>query len=249
MSFNAANFTHKAYFEKTCFNKQADFSFAVFNNSSSFDGSSFADELLFRETIMSPPANFYGVNFCRNTVWAGLKNEILCPMVKFLTRGRRKCLRLTVTDFSQFNTATMIEGNSNPYLKRYIDDEQWITSWRSRSKMCGFLFYIWELSSHCGRSFSLWAIWSMVFVIAFAFTYWGLGCDHFTYNVTVLQEHQPSLLGYFYYSIVTITTLGFGDIVPKTDIARVIVAIEVILGYIMLGGLISIFANKFARRS
>ncbi|MCH8291504.1 ion transporter [Candidatus Poribacteria bacterium] len=52
-----------------------------------------------------------------------------------------------------------------------------------------------------------------------------------------------------YYSVVTFTTLGFGDIVPKTAWARFFVTFEVILGYVMLGGLIGIFANKLARRS
>ena len=52
-----------------------------------------------------------------------------------------------------------------------------------------------------------------------------------------------------YYSVVTFTTLGFGDIVPKTPAAAWWVMTEVILGYIMLGGLISIFATKLSRRS
>lgn len=52
-----------------------------------------------------------------------------------------------------------------------------------------------------------------------------------------------------YYSLVTFTTLGFGDIVPKTGWGMFWVTVEVVLGYIMLGGLISIFATKLARRS
>ena len=52
-----------------------------------------------------------------------------------------------------------------------------------------------------------------------------------------------------YYSVVTFTTLGFGDITPKTLEASRWLMAEVILGYVMLGGLISIFANKIARRS
>ena len=52
-----------------------------------------------------------------------------------------------------------------------------------------------------------------------------------------------------YYSVVTFATLGFGDIVPLDKGARAVVGAEVILGYIMLGGLISIFANKLARRA
>ena len=52
-----------------------------------------------------------------------------------------------------------------------------------------------------------------------------------------------------YYSIVTFTTLGFGDITPKTTTAAMWIMAEVIIGYIMLGGLISIFASIIARRS
>lgn len=52
-----------------------------------------------------------------------------------------------------------------------------------------------------------------------------------------------------YYSVVTFTTLGFGDITPLTNEATSWVMAEVITGYVMLGGLISIFATMLARRS
>ncbi|MGB5745962.1 MAG: pentapeptide repeat-containing protein [Desulfobacterales bacterium] len=42
--------------------------------------------------------------------------------------------------------------------------------------------------------------------------------------------------------------LGFGDIIPKTTTAAMCVTVEVILGYVMLGGLITIFASKLSRR-
>jgi len=49
----------------------------------------------------------------------------------------------------------------------------------------------------------------------------------------------------------TFTTLGFGDITPNIHSwrAQVIVTFEVVVGYVMLGGLISIFANILARRN
>jgi voltage-gated potassium channel Kch len=52
-----------------------------------------------------------------------------------------------------------------------------------------------------------------------------------------------------YYSIVTLTTLGYGDAVPASMSAQVIAIIEALLGYIGLGGLLSILSNKMARRS
>ena len=54
---------------------------------------------------------------------------------------------------------------------------------------------------------------------------------------------------YFVYT--TFSTLGFGDINPKIGCfwGELIVMIEVFMGYLGLGGLISIFANKLARRA
>ena len=52
-----------------------------------------------------------------------------------------------------------------------------------------------------------------------------------------------------YFPIVTLTTLGFGDYTPASIPAQIVVMSDVVLGYVMLGGLISIFANKLARRS
>ena len=53
----------------------------------------------------------------------------------------------------------------------------------------------------------------------------------------------------YYFSVVTFTTLGFGDVIPACWQGELLVTIEVILGYVTLGLLISILANKVARRA
>jgi len=53
----------------------------------------------------------------------------------------------------------------------------------------------------------------------------------------------------FYYSIVTYTTLGFGDVLPNSMFGESIVIVEVILGYLTLGLIVAILANFVARRS
>jgi hypothetical protein len=53
----------------------------------------------------------------------------------------------------------------------------------------------------------------------------------------------------FYFSIVTYTTLGFSDVVPITVLGEIIVSTEVILGYLTLGLLLAVLADKVARRS
>ena len=90
----------------------------------------------------------------------------------------------------------------------------------------------------------LWAAWSVSFAICFGFQFFSLGPDSF--DVAQLPWNKATTV---YYSVVTFTTLGFGDVVPKTNEAAWWVMAEVIVGYIMLGGLISIFATKIARRS
>jgi hypothetical protein len=48
----------------------------------------------------------------------------------------------------------------------------------------------------------------------------------------------------FYFSSVTITTLGFGDIVPVTNKARNLISVEAILGVVLIG----LFLNALSRR-
>ena len=57
----------------------------------------------------------------------------------------------------------------------------------------------------------------------------------------------PGYLQSLYFSVVTFTTLGFGDIVPKNVCGQAFVAIEVIFGYLMLGALIAIIIRKITR--
>jgi Ion channel len=48
-----------------------------------------------------------------------------------------------------------------------------------------------------------------------------------------------------YFSVVTITTLGFGDISPNTNLAQIITASEVLFGVLIIG----VFLNSLAQRS
>lgn len=48
-----------------------------------------------------------------------------------------------------------------------------------------------------------------------------------------------------YFSVVTITTLGYGDIAPQTETARILAALEACLGIVTIG----LFLNAVARQS
>jgi len=125
-------------------------------------------------------------------------------------------------------------------LRRFISDQNYLKEFRDRSRFSRVLYYIWWITSDCGRSLTRWFLWILLLAFLFALLYSFAGVDYGDYQ-TVLSP--------LYYSIVTLTTLGYGDIVPASLAAQIIAMAEVITGYVMLGGLLSIFNNKIARRA
>ena len=104
----------------------------------------------------------------------------------------------------------------------------------------------WRLIDY-GRSLGRLALAAIVLALGFGLVYWldevlewGL-LDHGGGAETPLSP--------FYFSIVTYTTLGFGDITPTSLLGEVIVVTEVVLGYVTLGMLLAILANRVARRA
>jgi Ion channel/Pentapeptide repeats (8 copies) len=153
---------------------------------------------------------------------------------------RRNDLLLDTTVRCKGVNATTCYGSQR--FKLFLQDQDFLeefleTEWGKK------IFIIWWLFADCGRSLSRWAGWSLLLALSFAFIYWTLGPNSFN-----TQHLDFNLITLFYYSVVTFTTLGFGDIIPKTTTAAMWVTVEVILGYIMLGGLITIFASKLSRR-
>ena len=84
----------------------------------------------------------------------------------------------------------------------------------------------------------------------FAFTVAVLYAIMYSFPVVGIDygDHQ-TVLSPLYFSIVTFTTLGYGDVLPTSLWGQLLVITEVILGYVGLGGLLSILANKLARRA
>jgi uncharacterized protein YjbI with pentapeptide repeats len=130
-------------------------------------------------------------------------------------------------------------------FKRFAQDQDYLEELKANGRMGRLIYYIWLVFADCGRSFCPWAVWSLFFALSFAAGIYLMGPESFQ----VHSNLKWSPFTAFYYSIVTFTTLGFGDITPVTNCAAALIMGEVILGYIMIGGLISIMANKISKRS
>ncbi|WP_051326959.1 pentapeptide repeat-containing protein [Desulfatibacillum aliphaticivorans] len=114
------------------------------------------------------------------------------------------------------------------------------------------LYYIWSIFADCGRTPWAWLAWSLLLAVYFGLNFFMMGPE--ALHISAHGDHNEIGLPFspatmIYYSVVTFTTLGFGDVTPVTPWASWWVMAEVILGYIMLGGLISIFATLITRRS
>jgi len=123
-------------------------------------------------------------------------------------------------------------------LRRHILDENYLAEFRGRSRHHEWIYRVWWLTSDCGRSATRWAAWTVLLCIAYAVAYQFVdlaGADH--------------AVDTLYFSVVTFTTLGYGDVLPGSGVAKVLVASEVVLGYMALGGMLSIISTKMGQRA
>lgn len=125
-------------------------------------------------------------------------------------------------------------------VRREIEDQNYLHEFRNRSRTCALVYRLWWLTSDCGRSFLRWGLWTVFLAVVFAGLYETVQLDY--------GDHR-TFLSSLYYSVVTLTTLGYGDVVPASPAAQIVAIVEVTIGYVMLGGLLSIFSNKMARRA
>ncbi|MEZ4446438.1 MAG: pentapeptide repeat-containing protein [Polyangiaceae bacterium] len=124
--------------------------------------------------------------------------------------------------------------------KRFVADQNYLAEFRARGRGAEIWYQLWWLTSDCGRSLSRWAAATTIQLLLFGLAYTQLAVDY--------GAHATALSPY-YFSVVTMTTLGYGDVQPASMGAQLVAMLQVILGYVMLGGLLSILSNKMARRA
>jgi hypothetical protein len=194
-------------------------------------------------------ADSEGVVYTTNEVFNRLKK---CYMPKISHRipllNRLKRLQnwkeMGMTNFGGIDT-TRMNGSKNSILKRYIEDYQFIEGFKKKSWFHGWVIYpLWKATSDCGRSLLLWLIWSLGFMGLFSAVY------HHHRNAW-FHDASWNWMNVWYLSVVKFMTLGFENVTPRVDhpTAQGWMMAEVVIGYIMLAGLISILVNKLARRA
>ena len=85
---------------------------------------------------------------------------------------------------------------------------------------------------------------ALVTVLAFASIYWAIGCLQYPKDVSTVLEKVVSSL---YFSFVTFTTLGLGDIHPVNSLGRGLVCLEAVIGAFLIALFVVVFARKMMR--
>ena len=239
--FHEAHFQKEANFSRVHFQQTLDCTGTNFTGAAVFNRATFVRSTRFTAAKFTAVASFRDVRYIPNTIRQSIIN-------RFSKNGHRP------TEF--YLDSQHVDEVANPFFKRYVADQQFIRAFKKANPM---LAGLWRWSSDYGRNLGLWAFWSLFFALLFAIAYMPFP----SWLPAWIQEWSPqfhqatgqysgeslTFWNSFYFSIVTFTTLGFGDVVADNATARFLVTMEVIFGYLMLGGLISIFANKLASRS
>ncbi len=207
-----------------------------------FDGANFWD------------AHFDGAN-CKYAHFEGARcDEISFGVIETIDENkiihRKPCDFTGVTyknaEFLGVDTSN-VDWSKNPGMKSYIEHQQFVQYVKDTARWWQKpLIFLWWLTSNCGKSFWQWLLSCVVIISGFTFLYWRLNFDFFHISKHIVNS--PRLLSYLYFSVVTFSTLGFGDVTPIVPLSMICVMAEVILGYIMLGGLITFFVKWLGRR-
>ncbi|MEA2003278.1 MAG: pentapeptide repeat-containing protein [Actinomycetota bacterium] len=125
-------------------------------------------------------------------------------------------------------------------VRRTIMDQNYLYEFRHKNRLNAWIYKVWWVTSDCGRSFLRWELWTVATALLFALAYSFVDIDYGPYETS---------LSPVYYSVVTMTTLGYGDALPASPSAQLLAAGEAVIGHVMLGGMLSIFAIKMGRRA
>lgn len=130
----------------------------------------------------------------------------------------------------------------SPRFVRHVLESDYIESFGDEHPVLSF---VWGVTSCHSRSVLRVAAFAFAFVLAFALLYW------IAPEMLRWPELQGANFSWFqslYYSAATFTTVGASTINPRSTAGELVTLVEVILGYVWLGYLISILAQRATAR-
>ncbi|MBU1019134.1 MAG: potassium channel family protein [Patescibacteria group bacterium] len=137
-----------------------------------------------------------------------------------------------------------VDSKKDAYERKmyYRKDRHWFNghywSW--------FEYKFLELTCLYGNNFMRWGVTAVVFATVLAGVYFLIDLSLEDASRTVSHE-TGHWFDYIYYSMVTLTSLGYGDIVPKVFPSKFLATTETFFGFVMLGIFITLIQRRISR--
>lgn len=258
--FSAATFTNWAILVDATFEDEAKFDMTTFGQLADFSNATFNAWASFIHATFKGRGDFVGTNFKDRATFGGTIFEDLALLdgVKISVPKHADVL------FRKAKTAWHREGNYIEEGKCHYQEMDYI-----RKQKRWDIRYIWaNLFHRClhgyGEKPHRVILWATVIITACALLFMNFGIGETrlfgveqlpTYNILkiLLRPYNLSLIDlanigrYFYFSVVTFTTLGYGDLRPVHPISHLISSIEAFTGMFMMALFVLTFGRKWRR--
>ncbi|MEU3609591.1 potassium channel family protein [Streptomyces sp. NPDC035033] len=110
---------------------------------------------------------------------------------------------------------------------------------------------VWRLSAHRGTRWrpaglagplgmvAVVAVWALTVAVGWGLVYWPHMPDDFSYSAGLTPSHHAGPVDALYLSLVTLATLGLGDIAPTSGWLRVLAPMEALVGFVLLSATVA----------
>lgn len=170
-----------------------------------------------------------GYNFCSARI---LERQLIYGPEEY-TKLEFSIHRINETDLFKISENQLLSLSSD-YKDKIVDTKN---------------YYVWIKSDMYGLETDDWNLFGerVYFELGISKQFLSLAVNYLDSDIDIIYDYEMnntfsySLLDFLYFSAVTISTLGFGDILPNSTAIRVLVMIEALIGMILLAIFVSYF--------
>ncbi len=144
-----------------------------------------------------------------------------------------------ISSFHEFYLEFEKIGNFKEASKYYYEERkrQRKVFWCKKKIVAALCFWIWEITCGYGENLWRWSLICLSILFGFAAIYFVFG----------LIDSVTNWFDYFYFSLVTFTNFGYGDVRPCGMTAKILVSVELFLGLLMVGMLLTYVNRRIFR--
>jgi hypothetical protein len=145
---------------------------------------------------------------------------------------------LTATYHSFFVAFTSIGNLAESSTYRLLEHELVRRTFIAEAKYSqAGAYWVWKTTANYGESLGRWSLSCLTVLTLFALMF------YFTNSIAPISH----VFDYFYFSTITFSTLGYGDIHPTNTVGQIMSCSEVACGFVMFGILLTLIGSRLQR--